>query len=649
MKLRQDAEPEMYCLGKIAGPYVENSLRFNRPTRLAATPLLQLDFVFRLDILPVVRGLQADGNKSKRTCLPSPTIAVSTMSDTIGPPSYLGFEAASRWPQIFPTLDDAQLALLREYGPLQSHKAGTILFREGDRHAPMHVILSGQVALERNTVDGTHVIATVGRGMFTGDVGTIAGRARLTTGRVMEDCEVIVIDEASLHTLVVAQADLSETIMRAFILRRVQLLEDPLGGGIILIGSQHNGDTLRLREFFRRNAQPVAYFELEQDTGADSLLERFHVTAADIPVIISPQGQVLQNPPNRLAADAAGFSPDRMHGKCYDVVVVGAGPAGLAAAVYAASEGLTVAVLDANAPGGQAGASSKIENYFGFPTGISGQALAGRGLSQARKFGAEVAVPVEVTRLEYASSPDSQTQHYAIELDNRERVDARAVIVATGAHYRKPNLAHLESFEGCGVYYAASYMEATFCTGQEVIVVGGGNSAGQAAVFLSRYARQVHVMVRGAGLAASMSQYLIQRLQAASNVTIHTRTELVELIGEKGLERVRYRQASGAIEERAISHVFLFLGAEPNTGWLDSRVALDDKGFVLTGAALPAGSWQLARAPYFLETSRPGIFAVGDVRSNSIKRVATAVGEGAAAVQSLHDVLSIQNSSAAAR
>ncbi|TFW27353.1 FAD-dependent oxidoreductase [Massilia horti] len=562
------------------------------------------------------------------------------MSDPTSPPSYLGPEAASRWHQIFPTLDAAQLALLREYGPLRSYKAGTVLYKEGDRHTPMYVIVSGQIAIERNTVDGTHLIATAGPGMFTGDIGTLAGRARLADGRVVEDCEAIAIDEAALHTLVVAQAELSETIMRAFILRRVQILEDPLGGGIILIGSRQKSDTLRLREFFHRNAQPLAYFDIDQHAAAESLLERFHVTAADLPVLVSGQDQVLKNPSNRLAADAAGFSPERMHGKRYDLVVVGAGPAGLAAAVYAASEGLAVAVLDANAPGGQAGESSKIENYFGFPTGISGQALAGRGLSQARKFGAEVAVPVEVMGLECAGSEEPR---YAIRLDTGERIDARAVIVATGARYRKPDLARLESFEGCGVYYAASYMEAAFCTGQEVIVIGGGNSAGQAAVFLSRHARHVHVMVRGPGLAASMSQYLIQRLQAAPNVTIHLQTEIVELIGDKELQCVRYRHAGSAVQESAIAHVFLFLGAEPNTGWLDKSVALDDKGFVLTGPALPSDRWKLARAPYFLETSRPGIFAVGDVRSNSVKRVATAVGEGAAAVQSLHEVLSFQS------
>jgi thioredoxin reductase (NADPH) len=566
---------------------------------------------------------------------------MSDTSDISGPPPSVSSGTASRWHQIFPVLDEAQIGLLHEYGQRGSYRAGDILYREGERHVPMYVVLAGHVAIERNTVDGPHLVATIGPGDFTGEIGTLGGRARLATARALEDCDVLAIDEPALRTLVVTEADLSETIMRAFILRRVALIEDQ-HGGVILFGSRHSGDTLRLREFFSRNGQPVAYFDLEQHAGIDSLLDRFHVIPDDIPVIISAQGEVLKNPSNRRAADAVGLSPDRMHGKDYDLVVVGAGPAGLAAAVYAASEGLTVAVLDATAPGGQAGTSSKIENYFGFPTGISGQALAGRGLSQAGKFGAEIAVPVEVKRLECATCEGGQRPQYAVELDNCDSIYARSVIVATGARYRKPRLEHLQKYEGCGVYYAASFTEATLCAGEEVIVVGGGNSAGQAAVFLSRHARHVHVMVRGPGLAASMSHYLIQRLQAASNVTIHLWTEIVELIGDEDLERVRYRHGSGVIKERAIAHVFLFLGAEPNTGWLDNRVALDSKGFVLTGPALPPGCWKLERAPYFLETNRPGIFAVGDVRSNSIKRVATAVGEGAAAVQSLHEVLSYQ-------
>lgn len=561
------------------------------------------------------------------------------MSDPSRPPSFASFETVNRWHQIFPILNEAQLGVLAEYGQRRSYKAGDVLFREGERHVPMYVIVSGYLAIERNTVDGPQLITTIGPGMFTGEVSTLAGHARVATGRAVDDCEVIAVEVEALRTLVVTEAELSETIMRAFILRRAALLEDQ-HGGIILIGSRHSGDTLRLREFFQMNAQPVAYFDLEQHAGTDALLDRFHVAAGDIPVVISAEGKVLKNPSNRMAAEATGFSPDRMHGKRYDLVVVGAGPAGLAAAVYAASEGLAVAVLDAKAPGGQAGASSNIENYFGFPTGISGQALAGRGISQAIKFGADVAVPVVVTRLECGSDRCDGRAPYAIELDNGERIAARAVIVATGARYRKPALERLELFEGCGIYYAASFMEATLCAGEEVIIVGGGNSAGQAAVFLSKHARHVHVMVRGPGLSASMSLYLIRRLQAAPNVTVHPRTEIVELIGEADLQRVRYRQAGGAIEERPIGHVFLFLGAEPNTGWLDNNIALDDRGFILTGPALPAGVWKLARVPYFLETNRPGIFAVGDVRSNSVKRVAAAVGEGAAAVQALHEVLS---------
>jgi thioredoxin reductase (NADPH) len=562
------------------------------------------------------------------------------MPASAAPPVSVDPDLASRWDQIFPVLDEAQLALLGQYGHCTTCRAGDFLYREGERHAPMVVVLSGQIALERGTVDGPQVMATVGPGMFTGEIGTIGGNARLASARAVEDCDVLVIDEPGLRTLVVVEAELSETIMRAFILRRMLLLRDT-HGGVILLGARHSPDTLRLREFFARNAHPVAYFDVEQDAGADALMQRFQVTAADVPVIVSPLGEVLRNPTNRQAADAIGLAPDRMSGKSYDVVVVGAGPAGLAAAVYAASEGLGVAVLDANAPGGQAGSSSKIENYFGFPTGISGQALAGRGLSQARKFGAEVAVPVQVVRLHCLGDHDNAQPRYAIDLDNGDRIYARCIIIATGARYRKPPLAHLEAFEGRGVYYAAAFMEATLCAQQEVIVVGGGNSAGQAAVFLSKHASHVHVLVRGQGLSASMSQYLIQRLQAARNVTIHTRSELTELIGDTALRRVRYRDGTGAIKECAIEHVFLFLGAVPNTGWLAGHVALDDKGFVLTGPSLPRETLQLPREPSFYETNRPGIFAVGDVRSNSVKRVATAVGEGAAAVQSLHALLGI--------
>jgi thioredoxin reductase (NADPH) len=421
--------------------------------------------------------------------------------------------------------------------------------------------------------------------------------------------------------------------MRAFILRRVAFIQGP-HGGVLVIGSSASAATLGLRHFLSRNGQPSAYFDIVEHAEAKELLARYGATEADMPVVITLQGAVLKRPSNRAVADAIGLSPDRLNGECFDVVVVGAGPGGLAAAVYAASEGLRVAVLDTKAPGGQAGTSSKIENYFGFPTGISGQALAGRGLSQCRKFGAEVGVPIEVLGIECRDDPP-----FHLRLNYDESVDARAVVIATGARYRKPALARLEHFEGRGVYYSATFMEAAFCGNEELIVVGGGNSAGQAAVFLAGFARHVHIVIRGDGLNASMSNYLIRRIDAAANITLHLRTQIVELYGDTKLEAVKWDR-QGQIEEKPIRHVFLFLGAQPNTGWLGNCVALDRNGFVLTGPdASP--QWTSERPPHYLETSRPGIFAVGDVRSGSVKRVAAAVGEGAAAIQSLHQYLAL--------
>jgi thioredoxin reductase (NADPH) len=367
-------------------------------------------------------------------------------------------------------------------------------------------------------------------------------------------------------------------------------------------------------------------------------MERFGITPEDVPAVVTRDSTVLRHPTVRQLADAIGLSPDDLDGKRFDLVVVGAGPAGLAAAVYAASEGLTVAVLEGKAPGGQAGSSSRIENYFGFPTGISGVALAGRGLSQARKFGAEVAVPVEVVSLNCDG-----TDGFVIGLDSGERIEARSIVIATGARYRKPDLPELSVYEGRGVYYSASHMVASFCKGEEVVVVGGGNSAGQAAVFLSSFAKRVRVIVRSGGLAASMSHYLIQRIEAAANITLETHTRIVELKGEDKLESIRIQHKDEPPTEAPVRHVFLFLGALPNTGWLGDCLALDERQFVLTGAHIPGGAWPLQRAPHFLETSRPGIFAVGDVRSGSIKRVAAAVGEGSAAIQSLHEVLAAGN------
>jgi thioredoxin reductase (NADPH) len=549
-----------------------------------------------------------------------------------------GIDGARRH-QIFPCMTEAQFDVLARYGERRSFAAGTVLFEQGQRHIPMFVIISGGVEVSRGSALGSHVIGTHGPGSFTGEAGTLAGRAAVATGRTVTDCVALVIEEEALRTLVITEAELSETIMRAYILRRVAFIADQ-AGGVILIGSQDSEHTLRLREFMTRNGQPAAYFDIAQHTETAALMQRFGIAAADIPAVVTPQGQVLARPSLRELADATGNSPDSLDGRQFDVAVVGAGPGGLAAAVYAASEGLRVVVLDAKAPGGQAGTSSKIENYFGFPTGISGQALAGRGLSQARKFGAEVAVPFTVTDIDCGAGADG----YDIGLDSGERLRARAIVIATGARYRKPELAELERFEGRGVYYNASFMEATFCANEDVVVVGGGNSAGQAAVFLSSHARHVHIVVRGAGLAASMSHYLIQRIEAAPNITLHTGTRVVALEGDSHLEQLRIEKNGEAARALAVRGLFLFLGAEPNTAWLGDCVALDAGRFVLTGPALAlgltAGAWPLAREPHFLETSRPRIFAVGDVRAGSVKRVAAAVGEGASAVQSLHQVLS---------
>ena len=552
----------------------------------------------------------------------------------------------SRQHQIFPSLTDDQFAILQRYGERRQVAAGTVLFTQGERHIAMYVVLAGKIEISRGSAIETHVISIHGPGSFTGEAGTLAGRAAVATGRTLVDCDLIVIDEASLRTLVISEADLSETIMRAYILRRMAFIEDQ-GGGLILIGSQDDAETLGLRSFIARNGQPAAYFDLHLHPESAGLLARFDIAAGDTPAIILPDGQVFRRPSIRVLADATGISPDRLDGRTFDVVVVGAGPGGLAAAVYAASEGLKVAVLERAAPGGQAGTSSKIENYFGFPTGISGQALAGRGLSQARKFGAEVAVPVFAVKVAvpvFAVKVVCGGEHahgYAITLDNDETIHALTIVIATGARYRKPPLPDLARYEGRGIYYSAAFMEATFCKNEEIVVVGGGNSAGQAAVFLSRYARHVHVCVRGPGLAATMSHYLVQRIEAAPNITLHAHTEVCSLHGDGHLDEIALCTGGAAPVRLPVRHLFLFLGAEPNTDWLSGCVALDDKQFVLTGADVPRHTWCSERAPHTLETSRPGIFAVGDVRSGSVKRVAAAVGEGAAAVQSLHQVLAL--------
>ncbi|MGY2491818.1 FAD-dependent oxidoreductase [Cupriavidus sp. CP313] len=532
--------------------------------------------------------------------------------------------------QRFPILTPAQIDRILRYGVVHRFPAGQVLFHQGDRNISTFVILTGSLEVDRCNAIDSHSLGTRCPGMFTGDIGSLVGRGAVATVRVQTDSELLVIEPEGMRALVIAEADLSEIIMRAFILRRVSFIEDATSGGVIVIASRHSAGALQLREFLSRNSYPALYLDADQQVEGRALMERFHITPDDLPAVITPKADVMCHPTNRALADAIGMSPEPLGGRRFDLAIVGAGPAGLAAAVYGASEGLQSVVFDSTAPGGQAGTSSKIENYFGFPTGISGRALAGRGLAQSRKFGVEVAVPVAVSALRKAGS------EFVLEVDNGDLVTARAVVIATGAHYRKPDLTNLADYEGRGIYYNASFTEATYCAGEEVIVVGGGNSAGQAAVFLSEHARHVHILVRSTGLAASMSHYLIQRINAAPNITLHVETEIGALIGQGKLEAVRCRNTRGQVRTFEIGHVFLFLGADPCTEWLGDCVALDDKSFVLTGAQVPQGHWILERSPLPMETSLPGVFAVGDVRSGSVKRVAAAVGEGAAAVQALH-------------
>jgi thioredoxin reductase (NADPH) len=465
---------------------------------------------------------------------------------------------------------------------------------------------------------------------------SLRGLGSVVRARVHEEGEILVIDDERLRDVVQTDAELSEILMRAFILRRVGLIASQRGG-VVLIGSRHSADTLRLQQFLTRNAFPYLSIDVEKDATVQALLDRFHVSVDDIPVVLCRGEQVLKNPGNEEIAACLGMNPLIDDARIRDLVVIGAGPAGLAAAVYGASEGLDVLVLETSAPGGQAGSSSKIENYLGFPTGVSGQALAARALVQAQKFGAEVAVASSAVRLRCEQRP------YEIDLSSTHVVRARSVIVATGAEYRRPALENLDRLLGVGVYYAATAVEARLCKAEEVIVVGGGNSAGQAAVFLAGGCRHVHVLVRSGGLSESMSRYLVRRIEQSPNITLHVRTQISALEGDTRLERVTWRSEKGS-ETREIKHVFLMTGAVPNTRWLQGCIALDDKGFVRTGSDLHAedlvpAQWPHARAPHLFETNWPGIFAVGDVRCGSTKRVAAAVGEGSACVQLVHRVL----------
>jgi thioredoxin reductase (NADPH) len=543
---------------------------------------------------------------------------------------------AGRTEQAFPTLTAAQIARLEPHGKRRPTHRGEILLDTGERHRQLFVTTAGNVEIVRPGLAGEELVVLHGPGQFSGEMNTLRGVGSLVRIRVRDAGEVLAIDLEELRAIVQNDSELSDLFMRAFILRRVGLIASQTGD-VVVIGSSHSADTLRLQQFLTRNAYPFVNLDAEKDPAVQALLERFHVSIDDIPFVLCRGETLLKNPANEDLASCLGMNPQFDEAKIHDMVVIGAGPAGLAAAVYGASEGLEVLVLETSAPGGQAGSSSKIENYLGFPTGISGQALAGRALVQAQKFGAEVEIAVSALRLNCDQWP------YQIDVSGRHTIRARAIVIATGAEYRKLALENMDRFLGNGIYYAATAVEATLCKDEEVIVVGGGNSAGQAAVFLANGCRHVHLLVRSAGLAQSMSRYLIRRIEQSPNITLRARTEISALEGESRLESVAWQHA-GNSETHAIGHVFLMTGAVPNTGWLQGCVALDDKGFVRTGSDLHADEparlqWPLARAPYLLETNLPGIFAVGDVRCGSVKRVAAAVGEGSGCVQYVHRVL----------
>jgi len=539
----------------------------------------------------------------------------------------------TRRDQMFPVLEPFEIERVRRFGKVRSYDDGATLAKVGEVGPGLTIILAGQVEIIRRDELGHRTpIVTYGPGSFMGELAQLAGRPALIDAHARGPVEALIISPDRLRALLIAEAELGERIMRALILRRMGLLETGAGGPVI-VGRPGNGDVLRLEGFLRRNGHPRQTLDPDTDAEAKALIERFHIDPGQLPIVLCAGGQLLRNPSEGELARCIGLVRPIDPTRIYDVAIVGAGPAGLAAAVYAGSEGLSVLVLDCRAFGGQAGASARIENYLGFPTGITGMALMARAYNQAQKFGVEMAVPDEVAGLE--AEDDFAPRRLILRLSNNERVSARSLVIASGARYRRLSIPNLEGFEGASVHYWASPLEAKLCAGQEVALVGGGNSAGQAAVYLANQAAKVLLLVRGDDLAASMSRYLVDRIRGLTNVEVLARTSVTGLEGRDGmLEAIRWRRgASGEEVRRRIQHLFLFIGAEPNTDWLaGSGIALDAKGFVLTGA----DTKEKLRP---LETSREGVFAIGDVRSGSTKRVAAAVGEGAQVVAALHAYL----------
>jgi thioredoxin reductase (NADPH) len=545
-----------------------------------------------------------------------------------------------RQAEAFPVLTPAQIDRIRPYGTLRTVRAGEVLFEAGERGIPCFVILSGKLEIVLMKLSGEHVFATHGPGNFSGDVVMISGADSMARGRVAEPGgEFIEVTADALHLLIARDAELSDIFMRAFIQRRLALIAGGIGN-VLILGSRHSANTLRLREFLTRNGHPHAYVDLDSDTAAQELLDRFNVNIDEIPVVICSGKAVMRNPTTQQLAECLGFAGTVDETRIRDVVIVGGGPAGLAAAVYAASEGLDAAVIEGEFPGGQAGSSSKIENYLGFPTGVSGLELTRRAVAQAEKFGAQMLVGQRVVQLNCDQMP------YRLTLENGSVVQARSIVIAAGAQYNKPNIANLKQFEGNGIYYAATFMESQLCGNDEVIVIGGGNSAGQAAVFLAETAGKVYMLVRGKNLSDTMSRYLTRRITKHPGIEMHLETEIVALEGDSHLERVTWLDRPSAEKlTRDIRHVFVMAGASPQCDWLSGCVGLDQQGFILTGRdlepvlATAPRKWPLARPPQMLETSLPAVFAVGDIRSGNVKRVASAVGEGAISIHLVHSAL----------
>ena len=539
--------------------------------------------------------------------------------------------------ETYPLLTDDQVKRIGSYGNLRHVDRGETLYRPGDVSVSLFVLLTASVEIVQPDGEADRPITMLEPRMFTGEAGLIGGQRAIVLARVVEQGDVLEISPEDLRRLVARDARISEILLRAFMLRRLMLITRQLGN-VFILGSLHSADTVRIREFLGRNSHPYIYVDLDADTTSQALLDRFSIAVNEIPIVICNGDKVLRNPSTLALADCLGLNDDVQGSALHDLIIVGAGPAGLAAAVYAASEGLDVLAIESHAPGGQAGSSSRIENYLGFPTGISGQELAASAVAQAQKFGTKMSIANGVVGLTCSRRP------YQLTMRDGNILFAKTIVIATGACYKRPDVPRLADFEGRGVCYGATYIEAQLIHDEDVVVVGGGNSAGQAAVFLSQSARKVYMLVRSTDLSQTMSRYLIQRIEANSSIELLCDTELIALDGVVSLEKATWvNKKTGQTNSQPVKHVFVMAGASPNTEWLRGCVALDKNGFILTGRdlplSLPSGVsplWPLKRAPHLFESSLPGVFAVGDVRAGSIKRVASAVGEGAIAVSFVH-------------